>query len=233
MSMRYKGGIISAIEPSPIRLATAGSGSGIWTTTQYMQSTQAAGPVGGSSSNPGASAAQIKALTGTTTNGLYWIMVNGVARQVYCDMSNDGGGWMLWLTFGTSAAYQSGYALYPDITAWSQLTALGWTTNDSPGCGTDYISYGLACYASGYIQTNVFNGISGPPTPTYLRTSISNVHVGWSNFLDTNGVNRGSAGAGGVPVTLTSVPVNFSGTTPIIKYYEDNAIPKLFWIMYK
>lgn len=41
------------------------------------------------------SAYAIKVATSTTTNGLYWItMSGGVARQVYCDMSTDGGGWM-------------------------------------------------------------------------------------------------------------------------------------------
>jgi hypothetical protein len=49
-------------------------------------------------STPGAaadSAADIKALTGTTTDGLYWIVVPNVGTvQVYCDMNTDGGGWM-------------------------------------------------------------------------------------------------------------------------------------------
>jgi hypothetical protein len=37
----------------------------------------------------------IKALTGTTTDGLYWINVSGTPKQIYCDMNTDGGGWML------------------------------------------------------------------------------------------------------------------------------------------
>lgn len=39
----------------------------------------------------------IKTLTGTTTNGYYWIKPAGTstAYQVHCDMSNSGGGWML------------------------------------------------------------------------------------------------------------------------------------------
>lgn len=41
------------------------------------------------------SALAIKALTGTNTDGNYWIKDNnGVARQLYCIMSVGGGGWM-------------------------------------------------------------------------------------------------------------------------------------------
>jgi len=43
------------------------------------------------------SALAIKNLTGTTTNGYYWIKPTGysVPRYIYCDMSTNGGGWML------------------------------------------------------------------------------------------------------------------------------------------
>jgi len=42
-------------------------------------------------------AASIKSITGTATNGYYWIKPAGTstAYQVHCDMTNSGGGWML------------------------------------------------------------------------------------------------------------------------------------------
>lgn len=57
---------------------------------------------GSSANNAGASAYSIKVLTSTTTNGLYWINVNGTARQVWCDMSTDGGGWMRFYNGGSA-----------------------------------------------------------------------------------------------------------------------------------
>jgi hypothetical protein len=40
------------------------------------------------------SAVSIKTLTATTTDGQYWINIDGTPRLIYCDMNNDGGGWM-------------------------------------------------------------------------------------------------------------------------------------------
>jgi hypothetical protein len=50
---------------------------------------------GSSSARAATSAASIKSITGTSTNGLYWINMNGTPFQIYCDMTRDGGGWML------------------------------------------------------------------------------------------------------------------------------------------
>ena len=58
---------------------------------------------GASEETAAPSAKFIRDATGTTTDGLYWIRFpNGQAYQVYCLMSNAGGGWMnLNTTFGS------------------------------------------------------------------------------------------------------------------------------------
>ena len=52
--------------------------------------------------NPGASCLQLKQ-NGVKTSGTYWIKVAGVTFPVYCDMTNDGGGWMLVLANTTTS----------------------------------------------------------------------------------------------------------------------------------
>lgn len=63
---------------------------------------------GSSSQTAAPSASYIKALTGTTTSGVYWIKNNAmpIAVEVFCDMSYDGGGYML-LAYGFVGNTQS------------------------------------------------------------------------------------------------------------------------------
>ena len=60
---------------------------------------------GSSFENAATSADAIKALTGTTTNGFYWIINSGTPTQVWCDMTNNGGGWMMIARLHTDNSY--------------------------------------------------------------------------------------------------------------------------------
>lgn len=76
--------------------------------------------IGSSASCPAQSPQEIVNLYGTTTNGSYWINVNGVARETYLILSNtypDSGGWFLGMK-GTRA----GGSFWFNSTQWTDQT---------------------------------------------------------------------------------------------------------------
>lgn len=90
------------------------------------------------------SALAIKNLTGTTTNGYYWIKPTGysVPRYIYCDMQNNGGGWML---IGWHGGALSGANSHVADAEWNTNHVLGSgaysgasLTTDVPASGDSY-----------------------------------------------------------------------------------------------
>ena len=62
----------------------------------YSTTTSAGLPDGSSVERAAPTASAIKSLTGTTTNGFYWVNPGGLgAILLWCDMNYDGGGWHL------------------------------------------------------------------------------------------------------------------------------------------
>jgi hypothetical protein len=106
-----------------------------YTGSTYLVSTNYAGSTlttlynyfdGSTAARAAPSALYIKNLTGTTTNGVYWINLPTVgATQVYCIMDSavDGGGWMMAMkaTRGTTFNY--------DSTHWTTATTLNPSDN--------------------------------------------------------------------------------------------------------
>ena len=202
---------------------------------------------GTTSARAGTSATTIKTLTGTTTNGKYWVTINGVAREIYCDMANDGGGWMLYSSFANDNEFANA-TTYPAIKGNgildSTTIANGYTPSYTsvsdgvanfspyeklPGC------YGFFYSASpqGTITLSTWNG------PT---TGITQLRAKYGA-----GASTGSFGGPGAYISLNNGAVtlaesssvtgvtavgnfNPAGATPLLTIVE-TGIAGIYWIM--
>jgi len=125
---------------------------------------------GSSAERAAASATEIKNWSGTNTNGVYWILVNGVATQVYCIMDSaiDGGGWMLAMkgaNTGSTFNYASNH----------------WTTTTTLNAGSAFLR-GNSSTVNEDAKFDVFNY-----APAEKVMAI---------FPDVPGANRGGAVSG-------------------------------------
>lgn len=123
------------------------------------------------------SAAAIKALTGTTTNGFYWILIGSTPTQIWCDMTNDGGGWML-------AAKSSGN----DDAHWYYSDA-AWTDTTTFSADQDAIAY------NGHIKTTVFTNRAFTQVRLPMQTLSNAIIENWSGSTFASFMN-GSASSG-------------------------------------
>jgi hypothetical protein len=155
-------------------------------------------PDGSSAINAADSAVAIKNLTGTTTNGFYFIKINGIPTQVYCDMTNDGGGWML---IAKANGLDDNQWKYDDA-IWTNSTLL----NETADPITSNVHIKTSVYTS-YSFTSVriameylTNGIVEPTWNssnfnTFMQSSTnsSNPRSTWTTWVDTAFNTSGSA----------------------------------------
>ena len=87
--------------------------------------------LGGDESMPAATAQAILDAGASQGDGVYWITVNGTARQMYCDMTSGGKAWMA--TYRVDADGQSSCANGTwDFNAQSNLGVAAPTTTAGP-----------------------------------------------------------------------------------------------------
>lgn len=141
---------------------------------------------------------------GNRTSGKYWIKINGTPTQVYCDMTDGNGGWMLYSSFGTGNPLEA--TNYPAISGnrinINTLNANGWTTATSDGSTYNYNDG--TNNNSGYTITQpdntswfAFFASSTPPYGfLYLNTFkfatpvISQIKIKWGDPTNNGSVNN-------------------------------------------
>jgi len=161
--------------------------------------------VGSSSSCPGDSAWQIKQATGTSTNGLYWVMLNGTATQVWANMDSTmgGGGWMLAMkgtATGTDFPYSGGSNYW---TTNNTLIPSGEATSTNLAGNSADAKYNVYNYAT----TNQIMGIF----PGYTSSGNGGAYTGnsygftWADY-DTGTVPFGGGNSANYTGTYSSAP---------------------------
>lgn len=144
------------------------------------------------------SARAIKELTGTTTNGYYWIKPTGydVPRYVYCDMNTNGGGWMLIGWHGGAAGganshvsnneWNSSFTLGSGAYSGAGLTVDAPNNSDSYGVGYRFIkslvteNRSSAVFSGRWSVGGSTNESSGQNQPQWYYYSDSNAD--WDKY---------------------------------------------------
>ena len=198
---------------------------------------------GSSSDNPGTSAAQIKQDTGTSTSGVYWIVKNGEPEKIYCDMVNDGGGWMLYTSFASDnpfdstnePAWNGNRVLYTQLSTYGY--SLNYATNWHDGVNANLGSYVRRSeffahfYSSSPQGQFTMTSWNGPDFITELRVRHGNgssSYTGSSGNIITNNVTH-VTGSRGNYVSTDVVPFSPTGASPIFRNLE-TGIAGISWI---
>jgi len=165
-----------------------------------VSTTATYGCVIGSASNcPGDSAWQIKQATGTSTNGLYWVTLNGSATQVWANMDSTmgGGGWMLAMKgpyTGTDFGYSANY-----WTSSNTLIPSGESTPTNLAGNSADAKYDVYNYAT----TNQIMAIF----PGYTSSGNGGAYTG-----NSYGFTWADYDTGTVPFGGSNAPTSYTGT---------------------
>jgi hypothetical protein len=203
---------------------------------------------GSTSARAGTSATAIKTATSTTTNGKYWITINGVATEIYCDMANDGGGWMLYSSFSSTSEFANA-TNYPAIKGNgilnTTLAANGYSgnyTNYTDGTTGNFDAYAGLPGCFGFFYSASPNGTitlstwNGPTTGiTQLRAkygagATTGTFGGAGSYISLNNGAVTLAESASTTGVIAYGNFNPSGATPLVNIVE-TGIGGIYWIM--
>ena len=134
--------------------------------------------LGRSSSDPADSALDILADDPSAEDGAYWINVSGVATELYCDMTTDGGGFMLVAKYNGTGGGNTGSS---NVSNLNNLTATSSATHKL----SDTDIKALAATNSYYEWSPRIPDGPSPTTIYIMRYSSAN----WSSWASNGATN--------------------------------------------
>jgi hypothetical protein len=180
--------------------------------------------IGSSASCPATSPQEIYNLYGTTTNGTYWVKVNGTATQVYVMMdrtNSDNGSWILMMK-GAPASTNFTY----NSTYWTNSTTTLNTSSLSNDVTTDAkfsvfndlsVKKMLAVFKPGSASGShpYVAGTYGIPTGGDIADNAFGGHV-WLETLQSTATGQST-------LNTTNILYNTAATIPVTKYKQSSA----------
>jgi len=158
--------------------------------SQVGSSSSSSAPTGLSSSQAATSAAQILADYPNSSSGFYYININSTPTLVYCDMQNDGGGWML---VAKANGVDDNYWKYDDA-IWTNSTLLNATSDPiitnvhiKTSVYTSY-SFTQVRLAMEYLNNGIVESTwSGTNFASFMGSgsNSSNSRATWTSWVDT------------------------------------------------
>jgi hypothetical protein len=136
---------------------------------RYRYTNTSADGLLGTIGNPAANASQILAARPGVASGNYYILIDGESVPIYCDMTNQGGGWML-----AGAGREGIYA-----TAW-------WNNGGAGNYYENLTQANLAVTTPRYLPAAAVRGICGGNTWNEVEMIVNRTVLGDSFSFKTN-----------------------------------------------
>lgn len=219
---------------------TTSSRSGIWDLSEQIVNKKEGSwpfvlPNGLTASRAANSAVQLKEIFPNYQSGVYWININGTPKEVYCDMSSDNGGWMLYSSFSSdnSLSAETAPAINGNRILHSQLGTFGYSLNYTTSYHdgvTDTLGYVrrpefYAHYYSGSPNGELsMTSWNGPSSVTQLRVlhgtgaTQASYNSGGSRLI-TNNVTRVEY-SDSYTTRTDVIGFNPAGASPLFKQVE-------------